>query len=43
MILTPTQIDIMINDTDALAVWHLLTDQGFKEEADYVESRYFEL
>jgi len=43
MILTPSQIDIMVSETDALAVWHLLTDQGFKEEANFVESKYFEL
>jgi len=43
MILTPSQIDIMVNETDALSVWHLLTDQGFREEANYVESKYFEL
>ena len=43
MIYTKEQIDSWVSQNDALAVWHLLTDQGFREEANYVESRYFEL
>ena len=43
MIYTREQIDNWVSQNDALAVWNLLTDQGFRDEANYVESRYFEL
>ena len=43
MIYTREQIDNWVNNNDAMAVWLLLTDQGFRDEANYVESRYFEL
>jgi len=43
MILTPTQLEIMVKDTSAQAVYELLMDQGFIEEAQFVETKYFEL
>jgi len=36
-------IEIMVADSGALSVWHLLTDQGFQEEANYEEKKYFEI
>ena len=43
MTLTEDQIQALVDQADALAVWHLFTDQGLREEANYVESKYFEL
>jgi hypothetical protein len=43
MIYTREQIENWVAQNDALAIWHMLTDQGFEAEATYVERRYFEL
>lgn len=43
MIYTEEQIDQLIDMSDIDGVWSLLRDQGLYDEADYVESKYFEL
>ena len=43
MIYTEEQIDQLVAISDADGVWSLLRDQGLYDEADYVESKYFEL
>lgn len=43
MTLNEDQIQALVDQADPLAIWHLFTDQGLREEANYVESKYFEL
>jgi hypothetical protein len=43
MTLTEDQIQLLVDQADPLAIWHLFTDQGLREEANFVESKYFEL
>lgn len=43
MIYTREKIQELVNQADPLAIWHMLTDQGLREEANYVEAKYFEL
>jgi hypothetical protein len=42
MIYSKYQIDQLVEMSDADGVWALLQDQGLYEDAQYVESKYFE-
>ena len=43
MIYSDEQIQNLVDTADALSIWHIFTDQGLREEANFVESKYFEL
>ena len=42
MIYTEEQIKQLIDMSDIDGIWSLFRDQGLCDEADYVESKYFE-
>lgn len=39
--MTPDQIEMLIAVSDPDGVYAMLMDQGFTEEAEYIENKYF--